>query len=189
MPEDKISFIPKKTFEKPLYKRSGPGFFLTSSFLLLLLSGLIYGGMILYRNSLKQQVDVLSDSLERAKATFEFPLINELFNVSEKIKVSKVLLEQHKTIAPIFDFLEKSTLKDVRFKSFKYSFLKDKELIISMEGMAKSYSSLALQGKAFEEEKNIKTVSFSGLNLGDKGAINFKVTLALDPSFISYKAK
>ena len=189
MPEDKISFIPKKTFERPFYKRSGPGFFLTSSFLLLLLSGLICGVAILYRNSLKKQVDLLSDSLERAKAAFEIPLINKLFNISEKIKTSKILLEQHKTIVPVFDLLEKSTLKDVRFNNFKYSFSKDKKPIISMKGMARSYSSLALQGKAFEEEKNIKNVSFFGLNLGDKGTINFNVTLVLDPSLVFYKTE
>jgi hypothetical protein len=189
MPEDKISFIPKKTFERPFYKSRGPGFFLTSSFLLLLLSGLICGGAILYRNSLKKQVDLLSDSLERAKAAFELPLINKLVSTSEKIKTAKVLLAEHKTIVPFFDFLERSTLKDVRFNSFEYSLSKDKEATISMGGTAKSYASLALQAKAFEEEKNIKNVSFSGLNLGDKGAINFKVNLTLDPSFLSFQTK
>lgn len=189
MPEDKLSFIPKKSFEKPLYKRSGPGLFLIFSFLLLLLSGLIYGGTILYRNNLKKQIDLLSDSLKRAKAAFEFPLINELFNASEKINSSKIILEKHTTLAPVFNLLENSTLKDIRFNNFKYSLSEDQEPTVLMDGTAKSYSSLASQGEIFEKNKNIKNVSFTNLGLSDKGTINFTVTLILDPIIIAYKAE
>jgi hypothetical protein len=189
MSEEKLSFIPKKSFEKPLYKRSGPGLFLTFSFLLLLVSGLIYGGAILYSNNLKKQIDLLSKSLERAKAAFEFPLINELFNASQKIHSSKIILEKHITLVPVFDILESSILKDVRFNNFKYSLSKAQEQTVLMDGTAKNYSSLASQGEIFEKNKNIKNVSFSNLGLGDKGTINFTVTLILDPIITAYKAE
>ena len=187
MPEDKLSFIPQKTFEPAFYKRRGPGIIIVFSFLLFFISISAYGALFLYKNSLNKEVNVLTDSLERAKAAFELSLINEVNQTSEKIDYSKKLLEQHTSLVPVFDFLEKNTLKDVRFKSFKYSIAKNENPIVLLDGSAKNYSMLALQGDIFEKDKNIKNVLFSGLGLGEKGMINFTVKLILDPSMFIYK--
>lgn len=187
MPEDKLSFIPQKTIEPFFYKRRGLGIFAVFFFLIFLVSLLLYGGMFVYKNNLKKEVNNLAASLERAKAAFEISLINELNQLANKINVTKKLLETHITPAPLFDFLEKNTLKDIRFKSFKYSVDNSGNLIVLLEGVAKDYSSLALQGDVFEKEENIKEVSFSGLSLSDQGLVNFNVKLSLAPSFITYQ--
>ncbi|MBI4692100.1 MAG: hypothetical protein HY773_01510 [Candidatus Terrybacteria bacterium] len=187
MPEDKLSFIPKKTFTGPVYKSKGPGLFLAFSFLALLISGAFYGGLFFYRNTLQKKITSLSSSLERAKIAFELPLINELFTISEKIDSSKTLLSQHRTLLPIFDLLEKLTLKDVRFKSFRFSFSKESGPLVLMDGQTRNYSTLASQGEIFGKDKNIKKVSFSNLSLGSKGLINFTIHLNLEPSLLSYK--
>jgi hypothetical protein len=187
MPEDKLSFIPQKTFEPTFYKRRGPGIIIVFSFLLFFISISAYGALFLYKNSLNKELNILTESLERAKAGFELSLINEVNQTSEKINYSKKLLEQHVSSVPIFDFLEKNTLKDVRFKSFKYSIAKNENPTVLLEGLSKNYSLLALQGDIFEKDKNIKSVLFSRLNLGEKGLINFTVKLILDPSMLIYK--
>lgn len=189
MPEDKLSFIPQKTFETPFYKRRGPGIIIVFSFLLFFISVSAYGALFLYKNSLNKEVSVLTDSLERAKAAFELPLINEVNQTSEKIDYSKKLLEQHVSLVSIFDFLEKNTLKDIRFKSFKFSIAPNKTPTVLLEGSAKNYSTLAFQGDIFEKDKNIKSVLFSGLSLGEKGMINFAVKLILDPQMLIYKVE
>jgi len=187
MPEDKLSFIPQKTFEPAFYKRRGPGIIIVFSFLLFFISISAYGALFLYKNSLDKEIGVLTDSLERAKAAFELPLINEINQTSEKIDYSKKLLEQHVSLAPIFDFLGQNTLKDARFKSFKYSIAKNENPTVSLEGLAKDYSTIAVQEDIFEKDKNIKSVLFSGLGLGEKGIINFSVKLTFDPSMLIYK--
>ena len=187
MPEDKLSFIPQKTFEPAFYKRRGPGILIIFSFLLFFLSISAYGVLFLYKNSLNKELNVLTDSLERAKAAFELPLINEINQTSEKIDYSKKLLEQHVSLVPIFDFLGQNTLKDARFKSFKYSIAKNENPTVSLEGLAKDYSTIAVQEDIFEKDKNIKSVLFSGLGLGEKGIINFSVKLTFDPSMLIYK--
>ncbi|MCX6731836.1 MAG: hypothetical protein NTX55_02520, partial [Candidatus Parcubacteria bacterium] len=101
MPEDKLSFIPQKTFEPAFYKRRGPGILIIFSFLIFFLSISAYGALFLYKNSLSKEVNVLTDSLERARAAFELPLINEITQTSEKIDSSRKLLEQHVSLAPI----------------------------------------------------------------------------------------
>lgn len=189
MPEDKLSFIPQKTFEPAFYKRRGLGIVIVFSFLLFFISISAYGALFLYKNSLNKETNVLTDSLERAKAAFELPLINEVNQTSEKIDYSKKLLEQHVSLVPVFDFLEKNTSKDVRFKNFKYSSVQNENPTVLLDGSAKNYSTLAFQGDIFEKDKNIKGVLFSSLGLGEKGMINFAVKLIFDPSMLIYKAE
>jgi len=188
MLEDKLSFIPPKKTESSFYQNRGPGILIIISFLLFLVSVLLYGGFLLYKNKIKQEADTLNDSLVKAHAAFEFPLINELNKTSEEIGAVKSLLDQHVTPLPIFDLLEKDTLKSVRFITFKYLREKDSPTI-SLEGTAKDYTTLALQGEVFEKDQNIKDVSFSNLNLGERGTVNFRVKLTLDSSIISYKTE
>jgi hypothetical protein len=189
MPENKLSFIPQKKFEPALYKGRGLGFAIIISFLLFFISIGTYGGLWLYKNNLSGQTAVLADSLEKAKAAFDIPMINNLGQVSGKIDSSKKLLEQHISPLPILDTLAKDTLKTVRFKGFRYAASKAEGTVITMEGSANDYSSLALQGDVFEKDKNIKSVSFSGLGLGEKGVVNFGVKLTLDPSMIIFKGE
>ncbi len=187
MLEDKLSFIPQKTFEPTFYKRRGPGIIIIFSFLLFFISISVYGALFLYKNSLNKEVSVLTESLERARAAFELPLINEVNQISEKIDYSKKLLEQHVSFVPILDLLERNTVKDIRFKGLKYSIVQNENPTVLLEGSAKNYSTLAFQGDIFEKDKNIKGVLFSGLGLGEKGMINFTVKLILDPPMLIYK--
>lgn len=177
MPENKISFIPKKNIDTPIYTK-GQGVFVSISFLIFLISALLFGGVFFYRNSLKNDIAELNDSVSRIKDALEPSLIAELIGMSDKINASETLLGQHKTLLPIFDFLENNTVKTVSFKNFRYTFLKDNGAQISMDGLADSYTSLALQAEVFEKDKSIKSVNFSGLGLGEKGNINFVVNIA-----------
>jgi hypothetical protein len=179
MPEEKQSF----------YREKGPGIFATISFLIFLLSIFAYGGLFLYRKNIQGKIDTLTDSFKRATGAFEPILINELVQTSEKINLSKQFLAKHTTLTPVFDFLEQSTLKSIRFKNFKYSFSAMESPSILMGGLARDYSSLALQEKIWAKNKNIKEISFSKLTLGEKGLVNFEVKLSLDPSLIAYGAK
>lgn len=189
MPEDKLSFIPQKAFEPSFYKRRGPGIIIVFSLILFFLSISAYGALFLYKNSLNKEIGVLTDSLERARAAFDLPLINEINQTSEKINYSKELLEQHVSAVPLFDFLEKNTLKDVRFRNLKYSVAKGENPIVLLDGSAKNYSTLALQGDIFEKDKDIKGVLFSNLGLGERGMINFAVKLIFDPFMFIYKVE
>lgn len=188
MPEEKLSFIPKKTFTRPSYKAGGPGLLVIFAFLVFLISLVVAGGLFFYKSNLEKQVDLLIQSLERAKAAFEPSLISEMIQASVKIDSAKSLFAQHKTLIPILDLLSKNTLKNVRFNGFNYSG-NEKEPIVTLKGVAKDYTNLAVQAKVFEDEKNIKSVSFSDFSLGDKGIVNFSVKIVVAPSFLAYKPK
>ncbi len=186
---DRTSFIPKKSFKKPVYKAKGAGFLLSSSLILLIVSGLLLGGVFFYKEVLKKQIIVLGISLKRAHAGFEPGLVQELTNVSMKVKAAKVLLKEHKALTPIFDFLRNSTLKNVSFSSFSYKPSKEGEPNISMRGISKGYAALALQIDEFQKSKDLKEISVSKLSLTNKGNVSFNLELVFNPEFISYKAK
>lgn len=186
---DRTSFIPKKSFKKPVYKAKGAGFLLGFSLILFIVSGLFLGGIFFYKEVLKKQITVLEVSLKRAHAGFEPELVKELTSVSMKVKAAKVLLKEHKTLTPIFDFLRESTLKNVRFSSFAYKLSKEGEPDISMRGVSKGYAPLALQIGEFQKSKDLKDISVSKLSLTKDGNVAFYLELVFNPEFISYKAK
>lgn len=193
MPEDKLSFIPKKGAPISVYKSRGPGLFLAFSFLLFIVSGLFLGGLVFYKKSLAKEVDLLKETLNKVRTAFEISLINEIVQTSDKINLAKTLLDKHKSITPFFDFLEASTLPEVRFKDFDYALIssgdKNEEIAIKMNGIAKNYTALAMQSEIFEKEKNIKSFYFSDFKLGEGGTVNFNVQIVLDQSFFKYKTQ
>jgi len=193
MPEDKFSFIPKKTFASPVYRRRGLGFLGTISTVLFLVSAFVAGGLWLYRADLQKQITLKEDDLAKTEAGFEVSLINTLINVSEQIEATKKLIANHKTILPIFDFLEKNTLKEVGYKNFKYSLNNNGNPEVVLGGSANGYGVLALQVETFEalrgKDKEIESVSFSDVSVGEKGTVNFNAKLIFNPSVVAYNGK
>ena len=189
--EEKGSFIPKKTLAKPVYVGSGVGLFLSFSFLMIVISGLLFGGAYLYKGFLEKNNNEMLDSLKRAQDILDPVFIQEMQTIDTKIESSKVLLGQHRMPSALFEFLEQSTLESVRFSNFDFSFpsQKDENVIVNLRGTAKGYSSLALQAREFQNNKYVENVIFSGLSLGEKGVINFSAKVIIDTNFLAYQVK
>lgn len=186
--EENLSFIPKRPNEPKLqFKVKGTGFFFVFSLIVFFVSVAIFGGLFFYRAILNNDIKKLANSFNNAKSVFDLNLISDIAKVSDKINFSKSILAKHTTPVPFFDFLESSTLPEVRFTKFDYSVSKEGEYLVSLDGSARSYIALASQSKIFEKNSNFKNISFSGLSLGDKGLVNFKVQLSLTPEFLAYK--
>lgn len=180
-----ISFIPKKKFEPTFYRQKGASGIVIYSGVLLFVSSLFLGGAYFYKDFQAKQVNKLRISIERAQIVSDESLTNELRRVSGKIETAKTLLSRHKTLIPIFDFLEESTLKSVSFSNFNYSNSDKPE--ISMNGEAKSYSSLALQIDEFNNNAAAINVLLNDLSLGEEGSVKFKIAIEIDPAIIVYK--
>jgi len=189
MPDGSItttSFIPKARLTAPTYSRKsvGVGFFI--ALLLLLLSAGIFGGLYFYKKSLQTEIGSAAVSLELAKKAFEENLITSLSQLNSSVNVAKVLFGQHQATTQVFKLIGDSTLKDVSFSNFNYNF-SGKSATVSMNGEAKSYASVAIQAKIFEESGFIDKVIFSGLSLKGAGKVNFNVELSFNPAYAIYK--
>jgi|SRR3989338_1653816 len=187
MPEEKISFIPKKSFTQGAsVPRRSFGLFLSLGVFLMVISGLAFAGAYFYKDYLSKQSVELSVSLNRARDAFDPNLISALVETSRKIDYAKTLVRGHQSLTGLFALINESTLKTVRFNSFDYSVAKDAGPVLTMKGEAPSYADLAVQAEQFEKNKNIKSVHFSGLGLGPKGDVQFTVKMIVDSTFIAY---
>jgi hypothetical protein len=184
--EKQESFIPKKSFTASTPRFGAPGFALSLSFGILILSLAGMGISYFYNQAIQTRAEVLSNSLRKEEESFEPALINELVEKAGRIEIAKKLLGQHTTVIPIFTFLEESTLQSISFAKFNYS-VEEGIPEVSMSGLARNYSALALQSEEFQKNKNIEDVSIANLFLDRDGGVKFDIKITFNPAFIRYK--
>lgn len=190
--EQKISFIPKKNLTPgPNYRSEGMDFFLMSSLVLIVISGLLFGGSYIYKKALDGELAELNDSLQRAEERLNLSFIERAKTIDEKIKAAKLVLSGHSVATPVFKFLEESTLQKVRFSNFSLAYpkTKDQSPSVNMSGVSKGYTSLALQSREFKKSQYLEDVFFSSFSLTPAGDVNFSVNILFDPAFLIYRAE
>jgi len=183
------SFIPKTPITAQQKKRGNTGLFVFVSFIIFVLSIASSGGVYWYRGFMTGIVEDKNELLERASENFQPAFVDELKRLDTRLVSSQDVLSRHTAFSEFFSVLEENTLKNVQFTSFEYtsSDTDKKTISIMLDGVATSYSSVALQADAFGKNKYIKNPIFSGLNLDEQGYVGFSVSAELDPSLISYK--
>ena len=101
-----------------------------------------------------------------------------------KLSALKTILDDHQTLLPFFDGLEKNTLPEVFYSTLVFS----SDGTASLSATTTSYTNVGRQLLAFQESKGfITSVQFSGIasSLNQDGKIigvNFTVLLRLDPA-------
>lgn len=194
MRKEKLSFIPKKSFgtggkSAYDYKYAGVGLALKISVFLFVLSFIVFGGTLLYKNIISNQIKEFSDSLDRAQAAFDIAVILEIEKISSSILNAKVLLGEHRFPSNIFDAIEKLTHKDVGFSRFGYAYAPELKSAtktkvdtfkIVLEGEAKDYVSLAQQSKILEDNEDVSDFSFLNFSLTQEGHVSFLLEIMFD---------
>jgi len=187
--DEKLSFIPKRNLSSQTVSRGGGGGFVLFSFLIFIISGGLWGGLYMYKNYLNENIAQLGKSIEKQKASFEIPTINEIIDFSEKISVAKNLLAGHKAFSNVLDFLQDFTMRDVRFNDLNYSFADSGSPALALSGTTRSYASLTAQIQALEKYNQVKQVSVSGLSSDATGGVKFNLKIILDPAIAAYAIK
>ncbi|GMQ95250.1 MAG: hypothetical protein BMS9Abin13_363 [Patescibacteria group bacterium] len=199
-----VSFIPKKSLAKQAGRRKRPrSLWLFLSSLIFFLTVASYGGLYFYNVTLEEVLTEKNDKLESIKKELDpTNVIESAMALQTKIDTARRLLDDHISLLPLFDFLERNTLKSVKFDSFSFSRKEatdapasgavnsapdELEITISMKGRAVSYASLAFQSDVFAEAKRyIKSFSISNLKPDASGDIVFDFNAVLNPSFLLY---
>ena len=187
--DEKISFIPKRSLSSQPVSRGGGGGFVLFSLLIFILSAALWGGLYMYKNYLNENITQLGKSIEKQKASFEIPTVNEVIDFSEKISVAKKLLAGHKAFSNVLDFLQDFTMKDVRFNDLNYSYNDSGEPMLALSGTARSYGILTAQIQALEKYNMAKQVSVYGLSSDTAGMVKFNLKIILDPAIMAYALK
>lgn len=179
---DQTTFIPKTSPVKMPYSGRGLGLFTGLASFFFILSLLLSFGLFFYRGLLQTQIEELGSTLAKVENEFEPASILELQHTAKGIAGAKSLLKNHTALSQLFKFLSANTIADVRFLNFNYQDAK-----ADMNGVAKSYSSMAQQSLILENSRLVKDVNFSNFSLTAEGFVNFNVKFAVTPELISYQ--
>lgn len=192
------SFIPKKPVVMAEQSSSrGMGLFLLLSIVIFLVSLGLAGYVFLEKNLLIQNITKNKDIIEQNKSGLveNSVTVESLVNLNSRINVANILLSKHTAISPIFDFLQQTTLKSVRFKNFTFSAMGKSEagtsrVSVQMSGQARDWETVASQADEFgkpEYKKIITEPKISNLSLGADGSITFLFTAYMSPDFLVYR--
>lgn len=190
-PKFQSSFIPKGPIATTgtatkVSREAGRSILGTLAVFIFILALLVTVGVFGYEFYLKANISKMTDDLALARKSLEPETIKKIADLDGRIISTKDLLENHIVLSPLFDYLENSTLKSVRFTQFDYR-TTEKGLEITMRGQARGYGAVALQSEIFNKSPYFKNPIFADLDLDDKGNVTFSFRTNLDPSIVSYK--
>ncbi len=183
------SFIPKKGLtqqpQRPKHHVSLFSIIATIIFVtVLVLAGVVFGVGKFIERSITQKQETLDEEL----AKFQGKLVSDLSILDTRFNVSSELLKNHFALSEFFDFLGKTTLKNVRFSSFSFN-NEGQAPTVSLNGETINFAAVALQQIEFTTEKNgqyIKNVAIANPNLDASGNVSFSFVASLDPKKFSY---
>jgi len=188
-PQVQASFIPKKSLEMGRAPRGGFGGLVFLVALLFFVASLVAaGGVFAYTQYLNSAIVSKANSLTLAEGAYDPGTIQDLVRLDNRLTQAKLLLGKHIAASGIFAFLSTQTLANVAFSSFDYALGDNGSAKISMQGVADSFSTVALQSDQFGGNKLLKDVVFTGITADATGRVNFTVSATVDPSVLSYAA-
>ncbi len=182
------SFIPKKPSEAGALSRSG-GLFPFLANMLFVVALLASVAVFAYDKYLSAQIGKMDEDLSAARTAIQPELINQLVRSDKRIISATGLVESHVTISSLFELLQSITLQNLQFTSFSFGSGEGGSLSVTMKGEARTYATVALQAKIFNDNENFINPQFSNLDLNDKGDVVFAFKSQINPKIISYVEK
>ena len=183
------SFIPKKPIIESRSAGSSISLFLLLSIIVFIVTMAAASGVWLWRESLIKQVDKDIEDLAAAKKTYVDSTIDDLIRLDNRIEVSKVLLQNHLAVSPVFTFLENNVLKFVRLKSMRFSYAGSEKIKIDLSGTAGSYGVLSKQSDAFGDLRLKSLISqpvISDFSPLADGGVSFNFSASIYPKLVTY---
>ena len=185
----KSSFIPQSPVVAPSERRRSSGggfdFLVLIALVLFVASATLAVGVFLYVQFLQRSNVSKQEQLKRAEAAFEPALIEELGRLDSRMRAADEVLESHNALTGLFEMLEQTTLQTVAFSRFNLS-MSEGDMKLSMEGLAESVNSIALQADLFSKSGMIENPIFADINR-QLGGMHFSVTAGVRTSALDYR--
>jgi hypothetical protein len=193
------SFIPKNPITQEQRVSTGVNLFLLISIIIFLISASIAGWVFLEKKSLVGRIENEKGIINKNKDSLnkDSVSIENFVELNTRIETSKTLLSKHISVLPVFDFLQKLVLKNVRFNSFVFSVAASDgsgvdKIKVDVSGKAVDWRTMANQVDEFskpEWKKIVKEPKVSNLSLASDGSIVFLFSAILSPDFVNYNTK
>ena len=179
------SFIPKGVAGEESAKKKTTSVAEMLAISIFVLTVLASAGLFVYKSMLKSGIEDSRIQLANAGQTIDKVKIEEMSSFSRKMGLINSIVDKHQVISGFISSLASSTIRTVYFNDFDYNIVQG-ELNVDMQGSADSYGAVALQEDLFKKNKYWKDVTFSNLNLAEKGRVSFKVSVSVDPEIVTY---
>jgi len=185
------SFIPKRPVGKGAntgYRRTATTrWFVFVGWLIFIATIAGVGGVYLYHKAEAQNVSNLLTELKQKQDTINTQNIPALARFSSKLDASKLLLSQHIAFSKFFTFLEKNTVRSLKFTDFEFKGKPGSSYSMTLDGEARDYAAIGLQSDMFKQNNDLSNVSYSHVGLSkNKENVLFTVGMAVSPSAIRY---
>jgi len=192
-PKFQSSFIPKGPLASsgdPLRRQTGKdkekSLLSFLALVIFIISVVLAVGIFGYKFYLKYSINKMGTNLDQARSTLKPEIIRDLVRLDNRLISTEDLISKHNVLTPVFEFLEVSTPRSVRFRDFRYS-MTERGIELQMKGEAQGYAALALQADIFSKSEYFKDSIFSDLILNDRGEVTFSFRTTVDPSLVSYE--
>lgn len=189
---NQTSFIPKQAVS-PVVSRvpkavSGLSLIAWFLFFVSLISAV---GSFLWNKTLESNISSMKQKI--ASIQLDENVINDIKELDKRIISSEEIMNSHIAVSPIFEILQRRTLRTVSFNKFSYSVTDpssgSRSIVVNMTGRAKSYDSIAQQSEELTKSEYIINPVFSNMTLDEiRGVISFDLSFGVSPALVSYEA-
>ena len=185
-PNFQSSFIPKDSpTQSPLQKKS-MGLSGMIGILVLVVSIALAIGLFVYTSMVKSNIESLKSELDQAAGSIDDKTITEMTKFSERLSVVQGIVDKHQVISNFLNLLSSLTVSNVEYNEFHYSIMQSGTVLVTLNGKARDYATIAVQQEIFSKNKFIKSSKFEELQLSGKGQVSFKLTIEADPQIAVY---
>lgn len=149
---------------------------ITIVIIILVLVGLVWGGIVFYKNYLVRNV-VNTKALyevENRKLTGEGGL--SVMDFQNRLTIAKNLLNQKKIARETLGKVESSIIPEVYLNSYNYDGAKN---VLSLDCVGDNFNSAAKQILSFKKSDYVSDVTVGKTSLNDKGKVSFLLDLKI----------
>lgn len=198
-PQFKSSFIPKKDSvvasvgndnTAQFYGSSSVGLFDKLATGLFVLTLCIWGGLFAYQKYIESSITKLEQEITQARTIIDQNKVDLFIAFGKQIKISKQLLNQHISLTPLFELLEKNTIPSVQFVEFDFTLNKQGDLEVEILGNAKTFADVARQEEVMIGLTNIKNLSVDTVVVSESlatGGVNFTTSFVVPRQGVLYQ--
>jgi hypothetical protein len=181
------SFIPKKPITETRPSGGGVSLFLLLAIIVFITAIATSFGVFIYQKSLAAKIEKLTISLEESRSAYEEKSITDIIRLNDRIEQSKLLLNKHIAISPVFTVLETKIIKNIRLKTMKFSADSAGKMKLDLSGNASSYDALSKQSDVFGDLKDYITEPVvSDFSPNTDSSISFNFNALVTPKTVSY---
>lgn len=189
-PQFQTSFIPKKPIVQDRVVQTRPVSVLVFLATVIFFASLIAAGIVGFNKAaINRTINEANAKIAEARKNFEDDFIKEVQKTDRRLQAGKEILANHISVAPVFQGIEASTLKNIQFTKFSNTVTnigQNPKIEVKMTGKADDFQGIALQSRELTKNKYFRDPVFSNLTIDLQKKIVFELTFTVDPHYVNY---